>query len=317
MLLGATQSSAQEDMEGASDHPEIPRIAGSIIAGYGYASFDEVAYLEGTDEDLVQNYAAGEVTKLLYLLPPDQSSTAAFLNYQEAFEELGEFEPYYSCRRGRCDPAFGKNFVWRQENRFETNIRNLNTYFFNYKHLYQNQVYLAGQLKAESGTYLVSVFAAETTRDRPEFVEGQTLVVLQVVKTEEFESDLEVVAADEIGAEINASGHVALNGLFFETDKDVLESASKPALDEIANFLTLSPEVNVYVVGHTDNVGDVAYNQDLSQRRAASIVSNLVDEYGIDAGRITALGAGLAAPVATNKTEDGRALNRRVELVER
>ncbi|MBM7068786.1 OmpA family protein [Actibacterium sp. 188UL27-1] len=308
---------AQDDMAGASDHPEFPRIAGSVIAGYAPTSFDEGAHIKGTPDDFTVEYAAGDVTKIMYLLPLDQSPASAFLNYETAFNALGEFEPYFTCRRGECDKNLGGKFVWKKAHRFDTIFINPATYFFEYAQNRINQVYLAGQVTAASGVYDVAMYAAEAPKTNREFTGGQTVVVLQIVKSEKFEAELEIVAASEINSEISQSGHVTLYGLFFETDSDVLIDTSKPALDEVAAFLSASPDVNVYVVGHTDNVGDVAYNQDLSLRRANAISQNLARDYGIDEGRILPLGAGLAAPVSTNKTEEGRALNRRVELVER
>lgn len=70
------------------------------------------------------------------------------------------------------------------------------------------------------------------------------------------------------------------------------------------------------IVGHTDAKGALDYNRDLSQRRARSIVEALARDYGIERARLTPLGVGMAAPVATNRTDQGRALNRRVELVD-
>jgi len=321
-LLGVSTVFAQglADLEGAADHPEFPRISGAIIAGYDCSSFDEGAYLvESASEDgkIAFEYASGEVTRILYRIPEGSSSTAAFLNYQEAFENLGEFKPIYACRRGSCDRKIGPDYIWTAENEFDTNVEDIGTYFFSYAHIQASPVYLVGEIRAETGVYIVSVYAAEAPKTNRRFTGGETVVVFQAVKTEAFKSDLEVVEADEIGSEIIKSGFVTLSGLFFETDEDVLKAESKPALDEIARFLTTSTDINVYIVGHTDNVGDVSYNQNLSRRRAVSIAASLRDEYGIDGKRIVALGAGLAAPVATNRTEEGRALNRRVELVER
>ena len=75
------------------------------------------------------------------------------------------------------------------------------------------------------------------------------------------------------------------------------------------------PDLKVAVVGHTDNVGSYESNLDLSKRRADAVVAELVSTYGIDNGRLFAAGASFLAPIASNETEDGRALNRRVELV--
>ena len=91
---------------------------------------------------------------------------------------------------------------------------------------------------------------------------------------------------------------------------------SEPAIDEIAKLLTSNPTLKVGIVGHTDMVGDAAANMKLSQARAQSVINDLVSKHGIAAARLVAFGAGPWAPLASNKTDEGRAKNRRVELVE-
>ncbi len=77
------------------------------------------------------------------------------------------------------------------------------------------------------------------------------------------------------------------------------------------------PKLNLLVVGHTDKQGGFEHNKALSQQRAASVTAALTRDYSIDAGRLTPAGVGYLAPLATNDTEQGRAKNRRVELVKR
>jgi OOP family OmpA-OmpF porin len=89
-----------------------------------------------------------------------------------------------------------------------------------------------------------------------------------------------------------------------------------PTLEEIAKLLKGDPALRLLVVGHTDNVGTFEFNMDLSQRRSASVVQTLTSKFGIDAKRLTAVGVSFASPVASNKSEEGRAKNRRVQLVE-
>ena len=91
---------------------------------------------------------------------------------------------------------------------------------------------------------------------------------------------------------------------------------SEPTLAEIAKILQQIPGLKLLVVGHTDNVGLLAANLDLSKRRADAVVKYLAARYGVAAARLTAQCAGPPAPVASNRSEDGRAKNRRVELVE-
>jgi outer membrane protein OmpA-like peptidoglycan-associated protein len=130
------------------------------------------------------------------------------------------------------------------------------------------------------------------------------------------EERMVVVDSSAMQRELGAEGRVAIYGILFDFDKDTMRPDSKPQLDEIAKLLRDSPGLRVLIVGHTDGKGSMEYNQQLSQRRARSVVDALVRDYGIDAKRLTPLGVGMAAPVATNRTDAGRSRNRRVELVE-
>ena len=94
-------------------------------------------------------------------------------------------------------------------------------------------------------------------------------------------------------------------------------SESDPTLKAIAELLKAKDNLNVYVVGHTDMTGDFDHNMNLSENRAKSVVDALVKDYGISAKRLIGKGVGPLSPVSTNKTDEGKQLNRRVELVER
>jgi outer membrane protein OmpA-like peptidoglycan-associated protein len=108
---------------------------------------------------------------------------------------------------------------------------------------------------------------------------------------------------------------VEVPGVYFEFDSDQLNPASEPTIRAIGELLTRHPEWTVTIEGHTDNVGGEAYNLDLSNRRAASLKRALVDDHGIAAGRLSTQGFGYSRPVESNNTAEGRARNRRVELV--
>jgi len=114
---------------------------------------------------------------------------------------------------------------------------------------------------------------------------------------------------------LGAAGHVEVPGILFDSGKSVLKPESATALQEVAKLLKAEPAIKVYVVGHTDTVAAVDLNLKLSQARADAVVQALVTQHGIAASRLRGHGAGPFAPVATNATEEGRARNRRVELV--
>jgi OmpA-OmpF porin, OOP family len=137
---------------------------------------------------------------------------------------------------------------------------------------------------------------------------------VQIVEKQLMKQDV-TANADALSGSIKETGRVAVYGIYFDTNKADLKPSSDPALAEIVKMLKVEANVKLYVVGHTDNVGQFAHNVKLSQDRAASVVNALVNKHGIAADRLTPFGVGPAAPVAPNKTDDGRAKNRRVELV--
>jgi outer membrane protein OmpA-like peptidoglycan-associated protein len=127
----------------------------------------------------------------------------------------------------------------------------------------------------------------------------------------------EVTADAKFMAEgLSSTGHVAIYGIYFDFNKSDLKPESDPALKEIAKLLIGTPNLKVFIVGHTDNVGGIDYNMKLSQARAGAVLKELTTTYKVNPQRLKAFGVGQLAPVAPNKTEEGRAKNRRVELVE-
>lgn len=126
----------------------------------------------------------------------------------------------------------------------------------------------------------------------------------------------EVVASAEMfQSGLKATGHVEVPGIYFETGKSELKPESDAAIAEVAKVLKAEPSMKVYVVGHTDNTASLDLNTKLSQARADAVVQALVTKHGIPGSRLVGRGVGPLAPVASNDAEDGRAKNRRVELV--
>ena len=126
----------------------------------------------------------------------------------------------------------------------------------------------------------------------------------------------EVVAdAKSMAADISTAGKVAIYGIYFDFNKADVKPESESALKEISKLLQLDPKLKLYVAGHTDNVGGFDYNMKLSQQRADAVVKELASKYKVEISRLKAVGIGPASPVISNETEEGKAKNRRVELV--
>lgn len=135
-------------------------------------------------------------------------------------------------------------------------------------------------------------------------------IVEKTVMEQEVVADPKALADD-----LRNKGHVAVYGIYFDTDSAAIKAESEPALKAISEMLKQNSSLKVYIVGHTDMTGALEHNMDLSKRRAESVLQELVSTYGISSNRLKAMGVGPLCPVATNQSEEGRKLNRRVELV--
>jgi outer membrane protein OmpA-like peptidoglycan-associated protein len=124
-----------------------------------------------------------------------------------------------------------------------------------------------------------------------------------------------MVDAAAMAKGLGDKGHIALYGIYFDTDKAAIKPESRPTLEEIAKLLNGQPTLNVFIVGHTDSQGSFEHNMTLSRQRAEAVAAALVTSHKIARGRLRTAGVGMLSPVGSNATEDGRALNRRVELV--
>ena len=137
---------------------------------------------------------------------------------------------------------------------------------------------------------------------------------LTIVERAAMKQDI-VADAKAFANDLNTTGHAAVYGIYFDTNKADIKPESAQAIGEIAKLLKADPGLRVFVVGHTDGTGGVDSNLKLSQDRAQSVIQALVAGHGIEASRLRPFGNGPFAPVDTNATDEGRAKNRRVELV--
>ncbi len=301
ILLGlflVTLSFAEQDVPGSKDHPIISRYPGSYIYHYDQKEFDEFEILLGpvkssSDKDIQlakKERLEGRVTKIQYQAPSNRSPFEVFKNYEEAIKKAN-FEILYSARGEEI--AGVRKFLY--------------PYFWNVyasKDDERNFFYLSAKNKNKNILLSVCVLPGHSG----------PIAFLGIVEKKEMEKGL--IKAKDIYETIKTEGKVAIYGIYFDFDKADIKPESKPALEEIAKFLKEHPEIKLYIVGHTDNIGKLEYNMELSKKRAEAVVKELVEKYGIKKDRLMGFGVGPLAPVAPNSTEEGRAKNRRVELVE-
>ncbi len=302
-LLATSVTFAQEeDREGSKDHPLISRYPGSSISYYDVKKFDEYVLPLGKfeKEKLTKSQKLeGKVTQITYRAPEDRSTLEIYRNYELALKKAG-FETLFSATSKELGEGWQDAFAAAISSR---STKDLGAY------LGGEGRYIVAKSTRQEGDVYVALYVALGWY-------SNAMVQLDVIEVKPMETGLVTVNAEVLAEDIARTGHVAVYGIYFDTGKADVKPESEPALKEIAKLLQQSPKLQLYVVGHTDNVGTLNSNMELSKLRAEAVVKALISKHGIDSKRLHPVGVGPLAPVASNKTEEGRAKNRRVELVE-
>lgn len=314
LLIPLAILGASKDIPGSHDSPLVSRYAGSYIIGYMHSNYGGLTLGLGKEvhgpKYEKSRHVEGDLTRIIYVNPPATSALQVFRNYQQALSHAG-FKTMFTCSGDECGPLFHQ-VVYPMSHE----IHNSQQSEFAFAGV-QNQHYLAAELDRATGIAYVSLFVARDTNDAGVYKgSGRCMTLLEVVQGKSLQSGLVKVNAAAMARDIANSGHVAVYGIYFDTNKADIKPNSKATLDQMAKLLKSHPGLKVYIVGHTDDVGPLAHNMGLSQRRAEAVVKALTTEYGIAGARLVPEGVGPLAPVASNHSDAGRAKNRRVELVE-
>lgn len=329
-----------EDRAGSKDHPLLKRYEGSFIVYSETKSYDRFSFPlsklelveDKTRRDNHNNLVfepqekkalEGVYTRLVYLLPENRSPLEVLRNYQDEILGLGG-QILFECESGECGGDAGRSssgggghmslsmYLYPEERISDPNFSNgkcaltskITDQQFMVAELPQNNVHLSVLTYTLQDNLYCKAF------------NGRTIAIVDIVEAKAREQKMVVIQAQEMATKISATGSVALHGIFFDFNKAEIKTESEPTLEQIAKLLQENSQLNLLVVGHTDNVGSFSSNMDLSQRRAAAVVSALTTKYGINKERLMPVGVSFACPMASNTTEEGRAQNRRVELVE-
>src|SRR5690554_1129265 len=300
---------AQSDKSGCEDHPVITRYPGAVIEYCVTKNYSEFAIAIGAETGYQKidewTNVSGKQTRIYYSLKGNKIVSEVYQNYLTALKN-GDFtllaNKMHQERNVSTDVG---GHIWLstfyKSNPFPTNAGikiNLNP----------GTVGGTFYVAAKKGNVYITVSGKR-------YSDNETVVLLDVLETEEMEDDLITVNADFIADKLFEEGKIALQGIHFDHNKAIIKDESKPRLDEIAKFLKANPTVVIFVVGHTDMTGEVQYNVDLSSRRAKAVSDYLINQHQIASSRLLPHGVGPLAPVDNNTTESGKAKNRRVELV--
>jgi OOP family OmpA-OmpF porin len=320
LALVAIGPSQAQDIAGARDFQGIPRFQGSKIIGYQLLPYDGFRLPTGPvkEDDKFEWQLPdaidleGKVTGYVYMLSPGKSALEVFRNYQGALTAAG-FETLFKCESAE---TCGNDSVLVQK-------------VYADSHIMQNSGLRSAQAVVNGGeirflsakrsaggqdTYVSLAVAKEVNMGVGD--QDSLSVVLHVIEPKAMDQSMVFVDATKMANDIGATGHVALYGIYFDTGSAEIKAESEPTLGQIATLLKQDQNRKVAIVGHTDTVGGFDFNMSLSGRRSRAVVDALTRRYGIPGARLHAAGVGYLAPVASNESEQGRAKNRRVELVQ-
>ena len=294
VLQGSGALAQQRDVAGARDYPGIGRFAGSVITGYQVKDFDATRLQAAPFENgksTNERRPEGHITRIAYRTNPGPSILEVSRNFESQLTRAG-FETLVACDTDVCGGIPFTELIDALP------IPQMWVDGFNYRY------YAGRKAEGKRETYVTVL----VSKNNDEIYAQLVVAVIGAIENK-------MINAGEMANGLREKGHIALYGIYFDTDKAVIKPESRPTLDEIAKLLRAQPQLNVVIVGHTDSQGTLDHNMDLSRRRANAVSAELVRAYKIANGRLTTAGVGFLAPVGSNATDDGRALNRRVELV--
>lgn len=309
-LLFSTNALAQRtsDIKGGKDYPLISRFEGSVIEYYKEVKWDTYklpVYNDNTKEPNYKNpiELEGKIIRTQYSVSPDNNPAYVLKNFEKAFKSnnykiLLEGKPGEGIEEGPA--GFNGDFYGSQKD----------LHLDKFKYAYEptgdgdKAIIIAKTNKNGKAIYIVEVIGGFS---------NTTLITQDIIEVEEAETGK--VSAKNINDKIVTNGHIALYDIHFDTGKTLIKPESEDMMKNIATYLKAHSDKKYLIVGHTDNVGDFDANIKLSLARAQAVVKELIEKYAIDPAQLKAYGDGQTAPIATNATKEGRAKNRRVEIV--
>lgn len=296
------------DIDGSKDYPLVSRYKGAIIEFYKEFNYDSYnipvcKVAQFSDNHFPKTIGVdGKIIRIQYSTKPDITPILIFKNYEDAFNKAG----FSILFEGKNDEELGNNpheFCWYF---YGEDGLNLERYGMAYNPAGTKHAYIVAETKNDNKNIYIVIYISNFS--------NATIITQDII--EEEAPEIGLVTAKNIDNGIVSVGHAVLSGVYFETGQSNIKSESNEALKNIAEYLNNHSDKKYIIVGHTDNTGDFDANIKLSEERAASVKNELVNSYQVKSEQLITYGDGSTAPVATNSTEEGKAQNRRVEIVE-
>jgi len=286
----------------------LPFAESRYVAEYA-TEFDQLFILEGNTDSFSERVVEGQRRGTVLIRPEGKSNFEILSSFENALSDAG-FSILFSGQVGRGDVSFAIKDLHKNNRANDQPYQNIGTASLSQNNLGRiltfPDYYLSASI-VQNGQE--TVFALYLSRERDHYL-------MEEITSAAMEQGTVTINEAMLTAQIQEAGAAILHGIQFETGSAEIRPVSAASLAVIANVLH-AQSGQFYIVGHTDDTGGLIGNMTLSKNRAAAVISALGRDYGIDTARLEAGGVGPLSPVASNLTNAGKALNRRVELVPR
>jgi outer membrane protein OmpA-like peptidoglycan-associated protein len=300
------------DIENSKDYPMISRFEGAVIEFYKETKWgtyklpvDDKGKIDWQNPKTLE----GKVTRIQYTTSIDNNSEFVLQNYKTAFKKAG-----FTILIAIANEELGvsdRPHTWGDKYYVSGGYYNgLNNgkfgLGFEFPAWKNNHSFIAAKGKKDGKDIYAIIYTV--------VCDNFTLLTQDVIEVEAVETGM--VTAENISKGINTEGHVAIYDILFETGKSEIKPESSNTLKTVAEYMNSNADKKFFIVGHTDNTGKFSENMSLSENRAKSVLNELTTKYAVNPGQLNAFGMASLSPVASNKSAEGAAKNRRVEIVE-
>ena len=289
--------------------PLVSPFSGSSLLGRYEADFEQLMLAREAGPDVERFTVEGRLASHAYRKPDGKTNLEIFRSYEKELRDAGfAIDLAYSRKHGDLQKLIRELYREKgnalRDRPYRSGKQPMGFTVADYIVTFPDHYLVAHLANADRSVYVAIIIS-----------EKKPYYVVDTLAAAAMETGTVALTLELLERHIQQDGKVAIYDIHFTTGSSEIKKDSEPALQTLATYIRAHPDKSFYLVGHTDDTGALEANLALSQRRAATVADELVRRFDVPAGQLVTAGVGPYAPVGSNATPAGRALNRRVELI--